>query len=109
MTSTVDTTRVINKRVSYRNTENITVGLMSIDVDPAATRLHLVERITGSLIATRLIDSDVVNVVVPLKYSFDPILYAIIFDDLSTFNAAVQDNCIAEIVSIDTLSPYESL
>lgn len=109
MTSTVETTRVINKRISYRNTANITVGLMSIDVDPAATRLHLVERITGTLVAKRLIGSDVINVVVPLKYAIDPILYTIIFDDLSTFNAAVQDNCIAEIVSVDTLRAYESL
>ncbi|MBB1342608.1 hypothetical protein H5158_13295 [Pseudoalteromonas sp. SR45-6] len=109
MTNTVTTNRLLGGGLTRIN-QQFDLGLVTVDVDPAASRLHLVDRLNGNLISSKNVSNQsIVNIIVPVKYSIEPLLYAIIFDDSKNYNATAQDFCIANLVSGLTLEAYESV
>lgn len=87
----------------------VNAGVVYFDVDPAAERLCVLERVTLQLfwhgrVASYLKDGKI-GVIVPLEYVSSNALAAVIFDDNGAFNLAGADKVTAELINLTSSRP----
>lgn len=80
-------------------------GFLKIDVDPAATRLSLINRFNLlNLHSQMLLGETVIGLILPQSYSIDSILSCIIFDDNLVNDAKIVDHVQAQLIDLINFS-----
>lgn len=80
-------------------------SFIKVDVDPSATRLALINRKTIKVMHTqKLNENKVVGVILPAKFSTEPVLSCIIFDDNLVNDAKIVDNVQSQLIDLSNFN-----
>ncbi|MBQ4836035.1 hypothetical protein [Pseudoalteromonas luteoviolacea] len=87
---TIDTNGNVNSLV-VSNLVPVHASKLSIDADPSAERLMLIDRNTGELLQHRLLDTQFLTLTLPLKYSQEQSISCLVFDNELVYSGGIMD------------------
>jgi hypothetical protein len=93
---------ILENMILYPVAEHL-LSILEIQTDASSERLMITERHTGNVLwHVRTNGGKTIKRIVPLKYSADPLLMCILFDDNFESNAAIMDGVKSKTINIQT-------
>jgi hypothetical protein len=94
---------MIANSIFINDIDPIMFSLISVDADPEAERLMILDRATGELVKNTKATSNTICWL-PYEAATNNKFMVIILDDNAAFNAAIADNVVAELIDITKYS-----